>query len=47
MLFRGRVQLGFAQKKRAKLARVAVIEEGTSASSMPAVLHDLLQRPTA
>ncbi|UVK52453.1 transposase [Mesorhizobium sp. AR02] len=43
MLFRWRVQLGFAQKKRTKLALVAVIEEGTSASSMPAVLHDLLQ----
>lgn len=43
MVFRWRVQFGFAQKKRAKLAPVAVTEDGLAASSTPVVLRDLLQ----
>ncbi|MFG1392331.1 IS66-like element accessory protein TnpA [Xanthobacter agilis] len=41
LLFRWRVQFGVAQKKRAKLAPVA-LDEGTPAAR---VLHDLMQRP--
>jgi transposase-like protein len=43
MVFRWRVQFGFAQKNRAKLVPVAVTEDGPTASSTPVVLHDLLQ----
>lgn len=42
MVFRWRVQFGFAQKKRAKLAPVAVTEDGLATSST-VVLRDLLQ----
>jgi transposase-like protein len=41
MLFRWRVQFGVAQKKRARLAPVAKVDEPESV----AVLHDLLQPP--
>lgn len=41
MLFRWRVQFGIAQKKRARLAPVAKVDEPASV----AVLHDLLQPP--
>ncbi|MPZ41772.1 MAG: transposase [Rhizobiales bacterium] len=43
MVFRWRVQFGFAQKKRAKLAPVAVTGDGDAASSTAVVLRDLLQ----
>ncbi|MPZ40587.1 MAG: transposase [Rhizobiales bacterium] len=45
MLFRWRAELGFGKGKRAKLAPVAVADEGAGASSTPVVLHDLLQPP--
>ncbi|WP_246800923.1 transposase [Mesorhizobium amorphae] len=44
MLFCWRVQLGFAQK-RVNLATVAMPASGAGASSVPLVLHDLLQPP--
>lgn len=45
MVFRWRVQFGFASKKTTKLASVAVADGSAGASSMPVVLHDLLQPP--
>ena len=45
MVFRWRVQFGFAGKKAAKLATVALPRAGIGGSSTPAVLHDLLQAP--
>ncbi|AWC23636.1 transposase [Aminobacter sp. DSM 101952] len=45
MLFRWRVRFGFAQKKRVKLATVAMPASGAGASSVPVVLHDLLPPP--
>jgi hypothetical protein len=47
MVFRWRVQFGFAGKKAAKLATVALPGAGIGGSSTPppAVLHDLLQAP--
>lgn len=45
MLFRWRLQFGFAQKKRVKLATVAMPPSSAGASSVPPVLHDLLQPP--
>jgi transposase-like protein len=45
MVFRWRVQFGFAGKKAAELATVALPGAGIGGSSTPAVLHDLLQAP--
>ncbi|WP_136618891.1 MULTISPECIES: IS66 family insertion sequence element accessory protein TnpA [Mesorhizobium] len=45
MLFRWRVQFGFAQKRRVNLAAVAMPASGAGASPVPVVLHDLLQPP--
>ena len=45
MVFRWRVQFGFAGKKAAKLATVALPGAGIGGSSTPAVLHDPLQAP--
>jgi transposase-like protein len=45
MVFRWRVQFGFASKKKTKLASVAVADGSAGASSTPVVLHDLLQPP--
>jgi hypothetical protein len=45
MVFRWRIQFGFAQKKAAKLATVVQPVEGIGASSPPFVLNDLLQLP--
>src|SRR6266481_5897633 len=43
MVFRWRVQFGFAQKKHAKLAPVAVTEDRDATLSTLVVLRDLLQ----
>jgi hypothetical protein len=45
MVFRWRVQFGFAGKKVAKLATVTLPGGSTGGSSTPAVLHDLLRPP--
>jgi len=45
MAFRWRIQLGFGEKKRAKLAAVRLAAGQTGASSAPLVLHNLLQAP--
>ncbi len=45
MAFRWRIQLGFGEKKRAKLAAVRLADGPTGSSSAPFVLHDLLQPP--
>jgi transposase-like protein len=45
MVFRWRVQFGFAGKKAAKLATVTLPGGSTGGSSTPAVLHDLLRPP--
>jgi hypothetical protein len=45
VVFRWRVQFGFAPKKPAKLAAVAVTEDGLMGSSAAVVLRDLLQPP--
>lgn len=45
MVFRWRVQFGFGEKERTKLAAVAVDDGPTGVVSTPAVLHDLLQPP--
>jgi transposase-like protein len=45
MVFRWRVQLGFGQGERARLAAVRLTDERSSARSMPVVLRDLLQPP--
>jgi len=45
MVFRWRVQFGFGEKERAKLAAVAVDDGPTGVVSTPVVLHDLLQPP--
>ncbi|WP_342804280.1 transposase [Bradyrhizobium sp. CSA112] len=44
-MFRWRVQLGFADKKAAKLATIALPGARIGGSFTPAVLHDLLQAP--
>jgi hypothetical protein len=45
MVFRWRIQLGFGDKERAKLAAVKLAGRRSGASSTPLVLHDLLQPP--
>ena len=45
MVFRWRVQFGFAGKKAAKLATVTLAGSGIGGSSTPAVLNDLLHPP--
>jgi transposase-like protein len=43
MLFRWRVQFGFGKTPRPKLATVMLLEGQSTASSVPLVLHELLQ----
>lgn len=45
MVFRWRIQFGFGEKERAKLAAVKLADGQSGASSTPVVLHDLLQPP--
>lgn len=45
IVFRWRVQFGFGQKKRTKLAAVVLPDDETGASSAPLVLNDLLAPP--
>ncbi len=46
MVFRWRVQFGFASRKTAKLATVTREESATGGPSTPVILHDLLRPPT-
>ncbi|WGJ13320.1 transposase [Methylocapsa sp. D3K7] len=45
MVFRWRIQFGFCEKKRAKLAAVKLADGQTSSSSTPLMLHDLIPPP--
>lgn len=45
MVFRWRVQFGFAQRKRTKLATVTLSDQATGSLPAPLVLHDLLPPP--
>jgi Transposase len=45
MVFRWRIQFGFCEKERSKLAAVKLADAQTGASSVAFVLHDLLQPP--
>jgi hypothetical protein len=45
VVFRWRAELGFGKNRSARLAAVTLGDGRTGASSMPLVLHDLLQPP--
>jgi hypothetical protein len=45
MVFRWRIEFGFCEKKRAKLAAAKLADGQTGASSTPLMLHDLIPPP--